>query len=149
MFAKGIVYTSGDTFNTQPGSGQLCLRLHFLFAQSLKSSRGESFGLTSWSYFSWSCGWPWACPKLYKFKWPSNFQEYVRAFQNPLWTYFPAYLLKRRAFCLLFDPQVIRYPQFRSVQSLSCVQLFATHGLQHTRLPWPSPSPGASSNLCP
>ena len=23
------------------------------------------------------------------------------------------------------------------------------HGLQHTRLPWPSPSPGACSNSCP
>ena len=23
------------------------------------------------------------------------------------------------------------------------------HGLQHTRLPWPSPTPGAFSNLCP
>ena len=35
------------------------------------------------------------------------------------------------------------------VQLLSCVQLFATHGLQHTRLPCPSPSPGACSNSCP
>ena len=24
-----------------------------------------------------------------------------------------------------------------------------THGLQHTRIPWPSPSPGACSNSCP
>ena len=29
-----------------------------------------------------------------------------------------------------------------SVQSVSCVQLFATPGLQHTRLPCPSPAPG-------
>ena len=29
------------------------------------------------------------------------------------------------------------------VQSLSCVQLFATQGLQHARPPCPSPSPGA------
>ena len=35
------------------------------------------------------------------------------------------------------------------VQSLSHVQLFATHGLQHTRLPCPSPSPGACSSSCP
>ena len=34
------------------------------------------------------------------------------------------------------------------VQSLSRVQLFVTHGLQHTRLPRPSPSPGACSNSC-
>ena len=34
-----------------------------------------------------------------------------------------------------------------SVQSLSCVQL-QPHGLQHTRLPCPSPTPGACSHLC-
>ena len=32
---------------------------------------------------------------------------------------------------------------------VSHVQLFASCGLQHTRLPCPSPSPGACSNLCP
>ena len=36
-----------------------------------------------------------------------------------------------------------------TVQSLSRVQLFVTHELQHTRLPCPSPSPGACSNSCP
>ena len=36
-----------------------------------------------------------------------------------------------------------------SVQSLSRVWLFATHGLQHARLPCPSPTPGACSNSCP
>ena len=36
-----------------------------------------------------------------------------------------------------------------SVQSLSHVWLFSTHGLQHTRLPCPSPTPGACSNSCP
>ena len=35
------------------------------------------------------------------------------------------------------------------VQLLSHVQHFAAHGLQHTRLSCPSPSPGAFSNLCP
>ena len=34
-------------------------------------------------------------------------------------------------------------------QSLSCVQLFATHGLQHARFPCPSTTPRASSNSCP
>ena len=38
---------------------------------------------------------------------------------------------------------------FRSVQSLSRVRLFATHGLQHARPPCPSPTPGACSNSCP
>ena len=38
---------------------------------------------------------------------------------------------------------------FSLVQSLSCVQLFATYGLQHARLPCPSPNPGACSNSCP
>ena len=35
-----------------------------------------------------------------------------------------------------------------SVQLLSCVQLWL-HGLQHARLPCPSPTPGACSNSCP
>ena len=35
------------------------------------------------------------------------------------------------------------------VQSSSHVQHFATHRLQHTRLPCPSPSPRACSNSCP
>ena len=35
------------------------------------------------------------------------------------------------------------------MQSLSPVQLFATHGLQHARLPCPSPTPGAYSDSCP
>ena len=40
--------------------------------------------------------------------------------------------------------------QFSSVQSLSCVQLFVTlYGLQHARLPCPSPTPGVYSNSCP
>ena len=36
-----------------------------------------------------------------------------------------------------------------SVQSLSCVQLFGPHGLQHARPPCPSPAPGVYSNSCP
>ena len=35
------------------------------------------------------------------------------------------------------------------VQSLSCVKSWQPHGLQHDRLPYPSPSPGACSNSCP
>ena len=37
---------------------------------------------------------------------------------------------------------------FSSVQLLSFVQLFATHGLLHARLPCPSPTSRACSNLC-
>ena len=33
--------------------------------------------------------------------------------------------------------------------SLSCVRLFAIHGLQHTRPPCPSPTPRACPNSCP
>ena len=36
-----------------------------------------------------------------------------------------------------------------SVQLLSCIQLFATPGLQHVRLPCPSPTPGGCSNSYP
>ena len=39
--------------------------------------------------------------------------------------------------------------QFNSVQSLSCVRLFATPRLQHARPPCPSPTPGVYSNSCP
>ena len=35
------------------------------------------------------------------------------------------------------------------VQSLSCAWLFATQGLQHVRLPCPSPTSRACSNSCP
>ena len=34
------------------------------------------------------------------------------------------------------------------VQSLSCVRLFVTHGLQHARLPCPLPSPEVCSHSC-
>ena len=44
---------------------------------------------------------------------------------------------------------VLNDVQFSTVQSLSCVWLFVTLGLQHSRLPCPSPTPGAYSNLCP
>ena len=39
--------------------------------------------------------------------------------------------------------------QLSSVQSLSHVQLFVTHGLQHARPPCPSPTPGVYPNSCP
>ena len=39
--------------------------------------------------------------------------------------------------------------QFSSVYSLSCVWLFATPGLQHTRPPCPSPASRVYSNSCP
>ena len=39
--------------------------------------------------------------------------------------------------------------QLSSVQSLSRVWLFASHGLQHASLPCPSPTSGACSNTCP
>ena len=39
-------------------------------------------------------------------------------------------------------------PQFSSVQLISRVLLFVPHGLQHARLPCPSPTPGVYSNSC-
>ena len=39
--------------------------------------------------------------------------------------------------------------QFSSVQWLSPLWLFATHGLQHPRPPCPSPIPGLYSDSCP
>ena len=54
-------------------------------------------------------------------------------------------LLWARAPCLGASAR----PKFSSVQLLSCVQLFATHGLQHSRPPCPSPTPRIYSNSCP
>ena len=39
--------------------------------------------------------------------------------------------------------------QIRLDQSLSRIQLFATHESQHTRPPCPSPTPGVHSDSCP
>jgi len=51
--------------------------------------------------------------------------------------------------CILSPCLFNIYAEFRSVQSLSCVRLFAPHGLQHTRPSCPSPTPGVYSNSCP
>ena len=60
---------------------------------------------------------------------------------------YPVFLFSLCQYCIKF------MLQFSSVQSLSHVQLFAMdcipHGLQHTRLPCPSPTPRAYSNSCP
>ena len=55
------------------------------------------------------------------------------------------------------SPQIIclnqrklhREKQLQIVQSLSCVWLFVTCGLQNNRLPCPTPTPVAYSNSCP
>ena len=39
--------------------------------------------------------------------------------------------------------------QFSSIQLLSLSDSLRPHGLQHTKLPCPSPTPGAYSNSCP
>ena len=39
--------------------------------------------------------------------------------------------------------------QLSSVQSLSHVRIFVTHGFLHAGLPWTSPNPRAYSNSCP
>ena len=43
---------------------------------------------------------------------------------------------------------IVQSFQFNSVAQ-SCPTHSAPHGLQHVRLPCPSPTPGACSNLCP
>ena len=45
--------------------------------------------------------------------------------------------------------QELHYNNFSSFQPLSRVQLFVTHGLQHSRTPCPSPTPGFYSISCP
>ena len=52
---------------------------------------------------------------------------------------------------MLFEAEfsLLHFSTSQSVQSLSCVGLSATHGLQHARLPCTLPSPRACSNSCP
>ena len=50
---------------------------------------------------------------------------------------------------IFFKPKMDKLYQFISVQSLSCVRLFATHESQHARPPCPSPTPGVDPNPCP
>ena len=44
---------------------------------------------------------------------------------------------------------VWQVPQFSLVQALGCVDSLQHHGLQHARLPHPSPTPRVYSNSCP
>ena len=50
---------------------------------------------------------------------------------------------------LISNVEFYMWPWYYVVQLLCRVQLFATHGLQHARLPCPSLSPGVCSKLCP
>ena len=50
--------------------------------------------------------------------------------------------------CVLVSKLLLAF-QFSSVQLLSHVQFLQPHGLLHTSLPCPSPTPGACSNSCP
>ena len=54
----------------------------------------------------------------------------------------------KKVFCVA-TPFPCPVPAVSSVQSLSRVWLFVTHGLQHARPPCPSPTPGIYSNSCP
>ena len=62
---------------------------------------------------------------------------------------------KKRILCLMFHWRNGAKKWVRGVvivlvfQSLSRVHLLCPHGLQHARLPCPSPSPGPCSNSCP
>ena len=63
---------------------------------------------------------------------------------------FPFFPLCVQIWILLFHSRItnIEY-QFSSVQLLSRVRLFVTHGLQHPRPPCSPPTPGGYSNSCP
>ena len=56
---------------------------------------------------------------------------------------YPVLLFSLCQYCIKF------MLQFSSVQSLSHSNSLRPHGLQHTRLPFPSPTPRAYSNSCP
>ena len=60
--------------------------------------------------------------------------------------------MHKNSFRAHHNPQVDSFTRLSSVQFSSVAQLCLTlqpHGLQHTRLPCPSPSPKACSNSCP
>ena len=76
---------------------------------------------------------------VHKFTSVSYFSQPTRAHNNlyirSLWFFF------------FFNPGLNRISQ--SVQLLSCVWTLRPHGLQHTRPPCPSPTPGVYLNSCP
>ena len=89
-------------------------------------------GLYSWSYgFSSSHVWMWEL-------------NYTEGWALKNWCFWTVVLEKT-----LESPCYCKDIQFSSIQLLSCVRLFATPGLQHARLPYRSPIPGASLNSCP
>ena len=96
------------------------------------------------------------CEKIngycFRLEYCGNF--YVARFSR---SFFPWWLSGKDYTCNAGDPVSIpglwRFPWrrecFSSVQLLSHVQYLWPHGLQHARLPCPSPAPGACSNSCP
>ena len=58
---------------------------------------------------------------------------------------------KRREIIPPYSPSVTaeNFSCYFVIQLLSHVRLFVAHGLQHARLPCPSPSPRICSNSCP
>ena len=59
--------------------------------------------------------------------------------------------LINRTFIILYwgVPFEVRERQFSQFSHSVVSNSLWPHGLQHTRLPWPSPTPGAYSNSCP
>ena len=87
---------------------------------------GESHGQRSLVGYS-----PWGCKELDTTKWLSLFQ----------WSVCAIYFFDVCQFFTSF--------QFSSVQSFSCIQLFATPWTAARRLPCPLPTPGVYSDSCP
>ena len=74
------------------------------------------------------------------------------------WTKFGEIIKRSKTESLLFSTSLLYnvghttiwvHTSVCDVQSLSRVQLFAPHGLQHARPPCPSPTPGIYPNSCP
>ena len=90
-----------------------------------------------------------------KYPIPSQVHTYVSGglanWRNEGQSIFPEHLWCTRLcvyHLLQFSPRHPNKTNVAVVQSLSCVQLFVTHGLQHARLPCPSLSPRVCSDSC-
>lgn len=117
VFAKRFWYMLVNAFNTQLGSLQLSLCLHFLLEHSLKISQQWEFSVFSEGpkYSFWICTSPWFCT------WSNYFQGICGNFSKPI---FPKHLTPQSFFPKLFDVSMV-CPNCYSLPCLAPANKFA------------------------